>query len=173
MAGQYKDVPLFGGAAHCNVPSVWIDASLLRDIPSHQEVYVHKEGGESVIIEILQHEESVSDEAAGEFFFKDLADADAAVSWQLDSASSVQPCSFLGAPGTRIDVSGVQVKGKSGPHAVAAPVGVFMTVFRSPQFQSDILVTCHFDNPTDESHNRTVAQTIADSLQFTDAALFD
>ena len=168
-------VELFGGAARCSIPQGWTDAALLRDVPSHQEVFVNESGSESVIIEILQRESTVADWAAGEFFFKDLAEADSAVSWELSGDGVAVPTVFLGKDATRVDVAGTQVKGKSGPSAVPRPVWVCMTVFRSAAFDSDVLVSSHFEGLATEEAITEASRThgvISNSLKFLDPNLF-
>ena len=174
MSLEYKHVVLFGGAASCDVPADWVDASAYRDVPSHQEVFVHKHATreQSVIVEILQFESAVVDSLAGAFFFDDLATADAAAS-STKSKGSMGEAMFLGTKATRVDVEGIQVKAKLGPTAPAQPVAVFMTAFRVPAFDADILVTTHY--LVDEFGRdgiRDIHMHIARSLEFSDPTLF-
>ena len=73
--------PLFGGALTLDVPSTWTDASTLRELPDHQEVFVDNESLRSIIVEILQHVPATAtgkfDTPAG-YFFHDLAEANEA-----------------------------------------------------------------------------------------------
>lgn len=73
--------PLFGGALTLDVPSTWTDASTLRELPDHQEVFVDNESLRSIIVEILQHVPAAAtgkfDTPAG-YFFHDLAEANEA-----------------------------------------------------------------------------------------------
>lgn len=45
---------LFGGACGIQLPLGYIDASLFRQIPDNQEVYIEKDSDSSFIIEILE-----------------------------------------------------------------------------------------------------------------------
>lgn len=57
--------PLFGGAITTSIPSTFIDASTLREIPDNQEVFVDTDTDQSIIIELLQMESEVVDSEIG------------------------------------------------------------------------------------------------------------
>jgi hypothetical protein len=160
---------LFGGAASCEVPQDWIDVSTLRDVPDNQEVFVDRTGDVSAIVEILEYQKNVADKDAAVFFFNDLADADHAQSTQIDEVGEVVPWTLL--PGTTgscmIEIKGQQVKAKSGPGRDPTNVFVFISVFRAPSVNADILVTTHAASDLTEVHRR-----ISQSLNFTDPHLF-
>ena len=168
---MYKVVQLYGGAARCEVPSDWIDASTLRDVPNNQEVFVDESGSTSVIIEILEFQAAVNDVEAGRFFFNDMAHADGAVSIQINEPGyKLGEADFLGTRAVTCSVQGIQVKGKSGPSAMAAPVAVHMTVIRSKTFEADVLVTTHA--PPTESGATELHEHIVNSILFLDPTLF-
>jgi hypothetical protein len=64
---------LFGGAITIMLPETYEDVSILREIPDHQEVFVDKDSEVSLIVELLEHDGTVSDENAPTYYFKDLA----------------------------------------------------------------------------------------------------
>ena len=64
---------LFGGAITIMLPETFEDVSILREIPDHQEVFVDKDSEVSLIVELLEHDGTVSDEHAPTYYFKDLA----------------------------------------------------------------------------------------------------
>ena len=66
--------PLFGGAMSMDVPSDWVDAADIRDVPDNQEMFFGKDNGATLIIELLGRKEEIPDDAAANFFFHDLAD---------------------------------------------------------------------------------------------------
>lgn len=167
---MYKTVQLYGGAARCDIPSDWIDASTLRDVPNNQEVFVNESGSTSVIIEILEFQASINDVEAGRFFFNDMAQADGAVSIQLEPGYKLGQKEFLGTRAVTSSVQGIQVKGKSGPSAMAAPVAVHMTVIRSKSFEADVLITTH--SPPGETHTKDLHENIVSSIIFLDPTLF-
>ena len=174
MKTTYKEVSLFGGAANCDIPRYWVDVALIRDVPSHQEVYADVETEDSVIVEILEYEK-IEDRSAGAFFFNDLARADSSVASSIDSSRSlvISSTQLLGSTASTVYVEGVQEKSKSDRSSIAKPVMVFMTVIRAVEYDSDILVTTH--SLVDEfgpERARNIHSKIASSLTFTDSALF-
>jgi len=50
---SFKPTPLYGGALTLDLPTHFADTSLIRDIPSHQEVYLSTTGYTNIVIEIL------------------------------------------------------------------------------------------------------------------------
>lgn len=167
---MFKQASLFGGAARVDIPASWIDASTVRTVPDHQEVFVNESGDMSVIIEIMERQSSVADEQAGKFFFTDLASADAANSAEVLESRVVGPREFLGTIAVECFVRGSQVIAKSGPHSPAHPIDVRMTIIRSKQFQSDILVTLH--SVPGMIVADSVFRQISESLEFLDPDLF-
>lgn len=71
--GRISERQLFGGAITCLVPTNFEDVSVIRQVPDHQEVLVDKESEMSLIIELLQYDESVSNDCAARHYFDDLA----------------------------------------------------------------------------------------------------
>ncbi|XP_014551271.1 hypothetical protein COCVIDRAFT_113349 [Bipolaris victoriae FI3] len=71
---DFKSTPLYGGAITVDLPSDYSDASLIRQIPSHQEVYLHNTGYTSIVLEILEYVDKPSDEEALQYHFADLID---------------------------------------------------------------------------------------------------
>lgn len=51
-----KAYSLFGGAISTMMPEEWVDASSLRTVPNHQEVFLHRDLEVSLIIELLDGE---------------------------------------------------------------------------------------------------------------------
>ena len=92
------DVPLFGGAISATFPQGrWLDASDVRPVPDHQEVWTERDGdGErSLIVEILERAEC-SDDMCAAYHFQDLAETNGAqsatvVSSSVASTSMLQP----------------------------------------------------------------------------------
>ncbi|CAF4021623.1 unnamed protein product, partial [Rotaria sp. Silwood1] len=54
--------PLFGGAIQDFLPDGAIDAISIRLVPNNQEVFMHAESDQSIIVEILERVDEVSDE---------------------------------------------------------------------------------------------------------------
>jgi hypothetical protein len=169
-----KEVELFGGAAKCMLPPDWLDASSFRDVPDHQEVFIHPtaKGEQSVIIEILEYEAKITDCEAGTYYFNDLANADGASSSTIDeNIASLSEREIFGQGVTVISISGVQVKGKLGPESPTVPVVVLMSLIRAPHIHSDILVTCH-SFPEFASEIHVIHNSVMGTLRFVDEGLF-
>lgn len=65
---------LFGGAITIELPENAFDVSKIRQVPDHEEVFVHPKSDQSIMIEILEHVD-LDDSLACEHYFKDLAEA--------------------------------------------------------------------------------------------------
>ncbi|UJR29239.1 hypothetical protein I4U23_010453 [Adineta vaga] len=84
--------PLFGGAIQAFLPDRNIDASSIRLVPNNQEVYMHAESDQSIIVEILERVDEVSDENAIKYHFDALAEANNAENVQdhiIDKIESI------------------------------------------------------------------------------------
>ncbi|KAK7192931.1 hypothetical protein DPSP01_005141 [Paraphaeosphaeria sporulosa] len=71
---QYKKVDLYGGAITVDLPTAYGDASQIREVPDHQEVYLDENGYSGVIVEILEYVEKPTDAEALQYHFADLVD---------------------------------------------------------------------------------------------------
>ena len=71
---------LFGGAILASFPARYVDVSDFRPVPDNQEVWTDANRDESVIVEILERVEAGPSDAEGAaaWFFRDLADVNAA-----------------------------------------------------------------------------------------------
>lgn len=81
MEGETTNAPnptlrqLFGGAILVELPTEFVDVSNVRDVPDHQEVFANQDTDQSVIIEILERENSIKKpEDCVAYFFNDLAE---------------------------------------------------------------------------------------------------
>ncbi|GAB7331771.1 hypothetical protein MBLNU13_g03736t1 [Cladosporium sp. NU13] len=74
MSG-FKPVELFGGAITADFPATFGDVSNIRQVPDNQEVYLDGEGFASVVVEILEREEKLDNEAL-EYHLRDLVEDD-------------------------------------------------------------------------------------------------
>mmetsp|Transcript_19501 Transcript_19501/g.53419 ORF Transcript_19501/g.53419 Transcript_19501/m.53419 type:complete len:187 (+) Transcript_19501:47-607(+) len=89
MAWTGEPMELWGGAVLCELPASFHDASKLREVPDHQEVWVDEASDRSVIFEILERKEDVSDQDAVDFFVTDLATANDARDCVIQSSRRV------------------------------------------------------------------------------------
>uniref|UniRef100_A0A7S0EGT1 Uncharacterized protein n=1 Tax=Hanusia phi TaxID=3032 RepID=A0A7S0EGT1_9CRYP len=71
---KLKEVELFGGAMTMLMPAMFVDVSDFRQIPDTQECWADTEGtDQSVILEILAHEDQVQGAAIAEYYWDDIA----------------------------------------------------------------------------------------------------
>jgi hypothetical protein len=64
--------PLYGGAIESILPPEFKDVSDLREVPDHQEVFVHA-SEVSLITELVDFDKTRTDDLALEYYFQDLA----------------------------------------------------------------------------------------------------
>lgn len=145
--GDVQDLGLFGGAILMTLPSRLEDVSGVRQVPDHQEVFVDKATDISLIIEILNHADDVSDDDAAKYHFEDLAHCNGAASAEVTSTalsgtndtffselpSSIVKCVLVG----RQQVS----KFRDGNHNGMDEVLLFLAVVRMPEIGTDLLVS--------------------------------
>lgn len=151
--------PLYGGAVQLRLPSGMIDASDLREIPDHQEVFISPLGDDScAIVEIVDYQEDIGDAEAAQFYFGDLASQNEASDGAGDSViESVEaltaaqaPC-LLSTPALASPPSsGIKaflVRGKQRiakfkeSQAAKNDVFISMLVLRLPSVSSDVLIS--------------------------------
>lgn len=86
--------PLYGGAITTLIPAGFLDASMLREVPDTQEVFVNsrssmdeiKDGlglNESIIVDLLQRVEASDDREALQFHLKEISDLNGSTEWKL------------------------------------------------------------------------------------------
>lgn len=70
---------LFGGAIEANLGADYLDVSDVRQVPDHQEVFIHKDNEVSIIVELLQYENDLEDSlAAVRHYYNDLVEVNEA-----------------------------------------------------------------------------------------------
>jgi hypothetical protein len=155
MANECSQRQLFGGSITCDIPTAWLDVSIVRQVPDHQEVYQGLSEnpelpGPCLIVEIMEHQEVSNDEAAA-YFFGDLAGANGVTSPEdikfMATPLPVSPtlpnngtcCSGIGmqkvSHGRDVDVGGNPRLRR--PHWVT----VELCVMRLPHVGTDLLIT--------------------------------
>mmetsp|Transcript_3372 Transcript_3372/g.5540 ORF Transcript_3372/g.5540 Transcript_3372/m.5540 type:complete len:210 (+) Transcript_3372:56-685(+) len=156
--------PLYGGAIVCDIPTSWKDVSDMRQVPDHQCVYLGPTLQEepSLVIEILDHQGSVSNDNAAKYFFDDLAEANGCSSTTTTSSNSFvtipatttttllknnnkqenhSTMCFLGIGMQRV-AKGRDVDMAGNPRILPIiNVQIELAVLRLPQVQTDLLIT--------------------------------
>jgi len=143
-----------------SLPSRFLDASDVRPVPDHQEVWHDGGGGgdttaaglQAVLVEIAEHDgEGVADAAAGAHFFDDAAEGAGAAAGPNSTYSREVDPSQLPAP--RMPPPARPTAAREGAFVVAAaaPAGgapsrmqllaAAVAVFRLPRVASDVVIT--------------------------------
>ncbi|XP_061894450.1 ran guanine nucleotide release factor [Entelurus aequoreus] len=141
--------PLFGGALSAFIPESAADISNLREIPDNQEVFVHPNTDQSLIVEILEYQAQVEDQDAARFHFEDIASSNAASQdGGAQEVTDVVPLPkselSLSACSSAWALTGTQCVSKYNEEA-RNKVSIHLGVFRLPQFDTELLVT--FNDP--------------------------
>ncbi|XP_048476046.1 ran guanine nucleotide release factor [Rhincodon typus] len=146
-----SDVPhlLFGGSFSAIIPPHSVDVSEIREIPDNQEVFAHSDTDQSIIIELLEHQNHVPDQEAARYHFADIANSNDATVMDSTKILSVEPVSSdqitLQDPSSAWLLSGRQQVAKFNEQA-RNTVTIHLALFRLPQYSTDILIT--FNDPT-------------------------
>ncbi|KAF7457732.1 Ran GTPase binding protein [Cryptosporidium felis] len=81
---NYIKKHLYGGAIAINVPSNFDDISNIRDVPSHQEVFVDRNSECSIIVELLDSAETIEQGSnLAEYYFNDISEYNCSLSKKL------------------------------------------------------------------------------------------
>ncbi|KAM8974705.1 ran guanine nucleotide release factor [Pelodytes ibericus] len=137
---------LFGGAFSGVLPPLFRDVSDLREIPDNQEVFVHTCTDQSIIIELLEYQEGMSDPDAARYHFEDVASSNGAQG--RSEMLNVEPLPLaqlsLTSCASAWLLTGLQQVAKFNEQALNT-VSVHLALLRLPQHSTDLLVT--FNDP--------------------------
>ncbi|XP_075711652.1 ran guanine nucleotide release factor [Rhinoderma darwinii] len=146
MEGNIAQRPLFGGAFSAILPPNIQDVSDLREIPDNQEVFVHADTDQSIIVEILEYQGGMSDPDAARYHFEDVAASNDAQG--RAEVVSVEPFPLAQLSLTSCSnawaLTGHQLVSKFNEQAQNT-VTIHMALFRIQQHATDLLVT--FNDP--------------------------
>eukprot|EP00440_Ansanella_granifera_P033918 gb/GFBE01036797.1/.p1 GENE.gb/GFBE01036797.1/~~gb/GFBE01036797.1/.p1 ORF type:complete len:188 (+),score=32.74 gb/GFBE01036797.1/:1-564(+) len=136
-----EEVPLYGGAISCDLPKSFSDASVFREVPDHQEVWVDTSSDRSIMVEILERKD-VSDDGAISFFLSDLAEFNEARDATVLSSRALgdEEMPHLPAPATCLCGVGEQTVAKF-KEAEHNRVRIYAAAVRLPEQTTDILIT--------------------------------
>ncbi|ESQ28269.1 hypothetical protein EUTSA_v10019150mg [Eutrema salsugineum] len=152
--------PLFGGAISSAFPQRFQDASNIRQVPDHQELFVDPSRDESLIFELLDFKTEVGDNGSASWFLEDLAREQDAEGFKLIEQSEVVEApglSFRNIPAVVTTAVGEMAisKGRQGREAQNL-VRVYVANLRLKGVETDALVTAYepiLINPLSESAN--------------------
>ncbi|KAI9209443.1 uncharacterized protein BJ171DRAFT_595177 [Polychytrium aggregatum] len=151
MTAQAHERALYGGAITAYIPDSFVDASTMREIPDHQEVYVDVDTDQSIIVELLDYLTDKSDLEAANYHFWELAsdnsatDASQVISIRAINNSELPNLSAsMGIDGFQaIIIHGIQRIAKFKEHSSNAynQVHIYLCLVRLPAVGTDLLVT--------------------------------
>uniref|UniRef100_A0A8D0DIJ7 RAN guanine nucleotide release factor n=1 Tax=Salvator merianae TaxID=96440 RepID=A0A8D0DIJ7_SALMN len=136
--------PLFGGAFSALLPPGSLDISELRQVPDNQEVFVHPDTDQSVIIELLEYQAGVPDENATRYHLEDIAGS-AASTDILNQEQFASHWLALEGCHSAWGLTARQLVAKFNEEAKNEVV-LHLALLRLPQYGTDLLLT--FNNPT-------------------------
>eukprot|EP01004_Peranema_trichophorum_P009219 NODE_7966_length_725_cov_25.621262_g7350_i0.p1 GENE.NODE_7966_length_725_cov_25.621262_g7350_i0~~NODE_7966_length_725_cov_25.621262_g7350_i0.p1 ORF type:complete len:211 (+),score=33.10 NODE_7966_length_725_cov_25.621262_g7350_i0:66-635(+) len=133
---------LFGGAIVCNIPDGFIDCSQFRQIPDHQEVYHDDSTDVSIIIELLDISEGVTDENLGMHHYRVLA-SDNSAQFEVRRAETLGSSALPHLPhdSYRQLVCGNQKISKFGESAENTVNVMIMAIRLRPPHNTEILIS--------------------------------
>ncbi|CAJ1353534.1 unnamed protein product [Effrenium voratum] len=135
-----QEAQLYGGAMLCELPRSFADASTLREVPDHQEVWVDTGSDRSLMIEILERKD-VADEEAMHFFLSDLAAFNDASEASILRSGPLAPEEVPHVPGAcAAKAVGEQIVAKFREDR-RNRVQIHAAVLRLPQVSTDVLIT--------------------------------
>lgn len=125
---------MYGGAITLEMPQGMVDVSGFRQVPDHQEVFVSKDGDQSMIVEILEQQPGASSsQEALRFHYREVTEI--AQSELMDI-----PVTELSNPSNACLMAGQQPMAKFNETSTA-DVWILMALIQVPHRQADILVT--------------------------------
>lgn len=138
------DRQLFGGALTAVLPKWAGDVSEFREIPDHQEVFIHPSTDQSVVIEILEYQQ-IQDQNAACYHFQDIAESNDSTNTDvvLTEEIPLEQISVLQCKSAWF-LSGRQLVSKFNEQEKNV-VNIHMALFRLPDYNTDIVMS--FNDP--------------------------
>eukprot|EP01062_Namystynia_karyoxenos_P069774 TRINITY_DN65231_c0_g1_i1.p2 TRINITY_DN65231_c0_g1~~TRINITY_DN65231_c0_g1_i1.p2 ORF type:complete len:222 (+),score=52.43 TRINITY_DN65231_c0_g1_i1:96-761(+) len=99
--GTWAPRQFFGGAMTMDVPGSCTDASDVRDVPDHQEVYVDVVSSLSFVLEVLEPKAGLDGEELLLFHFRELGAANQCSGMSVRSTTSLEDGDLPGLAGSR------------------------------------------------------------------------
>ncbi|KAI8590988.1 hypothetical protein BDZ88DRAFT_412998 [Geranomyces variabilis] len=137
---------LYGGAMQINVPASFLDVSVVRQVPSHQEVFVDQLTDQSIMIELLDLVEEAHGDEVGRYHFAQLASDNDAAESEIITQEGIDVATVLPSlpPTTKATiVTGRQSIAKFNEQSADAHnvVLICLAVVRLPDVATDLLLS--------------------------------
>ncbi|KAI9105022.1 hypothetical protein DFS34DRAFT_605464 [Phlyctochytrium arcticum] len=137
---------LFGGGITADIPESFLDASIMREVPDNQEVFVDQLTDQSIILELLELAAEASDDEAAKFHFQQLADDNDASESQILSIEHPDPSTSIPSISSPVHIStlvGQQTVAKFRERDPQARnfVAIYMAVIRLPHVTTDLVLS--------------------------------
>ena len=160
---KYPVKELYGGAMSIVVPKRFRDVSDFRPVPDSQEVFTCLDTSETLIVEILQYQNDVSDEKAAKFFFEELAEQNDASSFSILSSELLSVSSRPKLPSSTCVtfLKGIQDAAKFREKS-KNKIAVFQCVVRLRNVLADLLITLTV--PIQINLSSSSAKVVTDSV---------
>lgn len=166
---EMRENMLFGGALTMSMPPPFVDVSDFRQLSDTQECWADASTDQSIVIEILAHDDEVEDSACAEFYWNDIiqcndaeGEGDSMISAATREITDHVAALFADAPESNTRVAAPSCWGLTGVQQVAKfkdedknTVCVHVAVIRLPCVDSDIVV--HFNQPLQISEHSSSA----------------
>ncbi len=138
-------VDLYGGAMKASLPPRFFDASNVRHVPDHQEVFTDSNTDQALIFEIVSHVSDVPDAEAAGFHFREIAATnDSLDQMQIAEIINLTPGHLpsLRSPHNLFASAAVGLQSVSKFRETARnTVKVFVATLRIPSISTEILVS--------------------------------
>jgi Ran-interacting Mog1 protein len=174
---------LWGGSASILMPldSEWFDCSQIRQIPDNQEVFSDMKSDRSIIVELLEADDDVSDGGASRYHFMEIAhvnSADDEQHFRLDYESALGALELANF-GKLIDDGKAYASIICGRLRVAKfreqarnTIGLYVAVIRLKNVATDVVLSFNDPIAIDPSSSSAMAAHIADQSESPGFELF-
>ncbi|OJD38093.1 ran-interacting mog1 protein [Diplodia corticola] len=171
MAG-FVPAQLYGGAITVELPSVFGDVSLIREVPDTQEVWLDRDGFTSVIFDLTERvdeSQASSDEEALKYHLQDMVDDsnDATHCWQTSAAVLAR---MPNVPAYALVATQHPAAGPGGRKPQADFTALLLVLIRLVEQKTDIIITVNVPHVPGEYPKEEVDFAAAKQGPLVDAA---
>jgi len=170
---------LFGGAITVNLPAHFEDVSNIREVPDHQEVYIDKLTEASLIIELLDYDDSLSHDKAASYHYEELVQCNEAEGAEILATGIISVPGFMPFIDSAYPRCGLigsqQVKKfkKAGynPDKPVDDIGILLLLLRLTSVSTDLLLTLNV--PKKSLIDQFASLTVSSFVKTKEVGTFD